>query len=307
VVHFGEAINFGEGIALVTQAARQEITGIGHQLLGKYLPFTHDQQRLELLLVHHQVAGQLDVTDLVAFPLNHIGGNEYFTTIRRYRHLGRFQRKVDVTTVQVEGAKFLKISRQALARILVVTLDERPEMRWPKLETLEYLFVGEKRVANDIDIADARRLAFVDIDLQLDPVARQRHHLAVDAGAITALGHILALQFRGNAFQGRAPEYLALGQARLLQSLAQLLLVNRLVAVEFNARNHRSLGYHDHQHITIAADLHILEVTTGIQALDRIGQLRRRYRVALVNHQVTEHALDRQALQPFDADITYTK
>src|SRR5690606_14179875 len=124
----------------------------------------------------------------------------------------RLQRKVDITAVQVERTQFLQVSGQALTGILVIALDEGPEMRRPELEALQYFIIRINRVADDIDIADARRLALIDIDLQLNTVTRQGYDFAIDAGAVTALGHVLALQLGRNALKRGTTKHFALRQ-----------------------------------------------------------------------------------------------
>src|SRR5690554_4554831 len=104
-------------------------------------------------------------------------------------------------------------------------------MRRPEFKAFQDFLIGIKGIADNIDIADARWLAFIDIDLQLDPITRQWHHFTVDAGAVTTLGYVLALQLRGNTLERGTAKYFTLRQTGLLQPFAQLFFVDRLVTI----------------------------------------------------------------------------
>ena len=299
------AIDLGKGVTLVTKATLEQIIGVGHQLLAEYLPFLHHQQGFKLLFGYHQITGQADLVDRVLLTFRHVHGNEHATTVRGNRHLGGFDGKVDVATVQIVGAQTLQITAQFLPGILVIALDKGPEPGGIQLKILEQFFIVEQIITDDIDIANARRLAFIDLDFQGYPVTRQRHGLGLDICAIAALADVLALQLTGNGLQGGPLKHLAFGQAGFGQPLAQVFLVDGLVAGQFNTGNAGALGHHHDQIIAITAQLHVLEVSSGKQALYRVHDLITAYGVTSLNGQLRIHSFHRQALQAFHSDIVH--
>ena len=299
------AAHLGEGVALVAETALDQVTGVGHQLLAEHLAFLQHQQGGQLAFIHHQVAGQLDVVDAELVALGHVDGDQHPLPVRGDRHLGGFDREVDIAAIQVIGTQTFQITGQTLAGILVVALDERPEVRGTELEVLQQLFVTEHGVADHVDVADARGLAFVNLDVQRHPVTRQRHHLGADVGAVAALGDVLALQLPGDRLQRGALEHLALRQARLGEALAQVLLLDLLVTVQIDARDAGALGHHHHQLVAVAAELHVFVVAGGEQPLDRLHHVVPVDGVTGLDRQLRVHALHRDALQPLDADIAH--
>ena len=96
--------------------------------------------------------------------------------------------EVRVAAVHVVRAQLLEVALQRLARVAVVLLVPGQPVRRLQLELLEQLFVGERCVADDVDLADLGALAFVDVDLDLDPVAGHFLDLGIDAHARTCRG-----------------------------------------------------------------------------------------------------------------------
>ena len=72
--------------------------------------------------------------------------------------------EVRVAAIHVVRAQLLQVARQRFARVAIVLLVPGQPVRRLQLELLEHLLVRERRVADDVDLADARALAFVDVD-----------------------------------------------------------------------------------------------------------------------------------------------
>ncbi len=66
-MRLGHGIDVGEGIAFVAQASGYQLGGTGHYLAGEHLSLLDQQQGLDLLGRHLQIAGELDVADTVFF------------------------------------------------------------------------------------------------------------------------------------------------------------------------------------------------------------------------------------------------
>ncbi|MNZ15389.1 hypothetical protein D3C78_323390 [compost metagenome] len=223
--------------------------------------------------------------------------------VRGDRHLGGSDVHVDVAAVQVVGTQALQVTGKFFAGVLVVVLEERQPVGGLELEQLRQLLIIEHGVADDVDVLDGSDGAFVDLDLQGNPVARLRHHLGVDLGRVAALGHVLALQFVTHAFEGGTLEDLAFGQARLFQALHQVFGADRLVAFDLDARHRRALDHVDDQDIAVAVQLDILE-EAGLE--QRTGRLHQAPVIGLIAHvqgQGTENAAGGYPLQAVDPDV----
>ena len=302
-VRLWHAVDVGEGVALVAQAAGDQLGRGGHHLAREYLARLHQQQRLDLVFRHLEVTGQLHVANGVLLAFVDVDGDVDVLLVWRDRHLGRGDVHVDVAAVQVVGTQALKVTGQLFAGVLVVVLEERQPVGGFQLEQLAQGIVVEHVVADDVDVLDGRDRAFVDLDLQCHAVARLRHHLGVDLGRVAALGHVLALQFVTHAFKGGTLEDLAFGQAGLLQAFHQVIGADRLVAFDLDARHRRALDHVDDQHIAIAVQLDVLEEPGLEQGTGRVHQAAVISLVTDVQRQGTEHAAGGNPLQAVDANI----
>ncbi|MNQ37791.1 hypothetical protein D3C85_513450 [compost metagenome] len=223
--------------------------------------------------------------------------------VRGDGYLGGGDIHVDVAAVQVVGAQALQVTGELLAGVLVVVLEERQPVGGLELEQVDQVFIGEDGVAHHVDVLDGRHRAFVDVDLQRHAVARLRDHFGLDLGGITALGHVLALQLVSHAFEGRALEDLAFGQAGLFQALEQVFGADGLVAFDLDTGDRRAFDYGDHQHVAIAAELDVLEETGLEQCASRLDQATIVGRFADVERQGPEDTACGNPLQAVDADV----
>ena len=146
-------------------------------------------------------------------------------------------------------------------------------------------------------------MAFIDLDLHTHPIARLGHDLGFNRRRVTALGNVLALQLVAHAFEGSALEDLTFGQARLLHAFHQIVGGDRLVALELDTGNRRTLDYIDNQHVAFAAQLDVLEKTGFEQCASRIHQASVIGFVADVQRQCAEHTACRDPLQAVDSNI----
>ena len=113
----------------------------------------------------------------------------------------------------------------------------------------------------------------------------------------------MTLQLAGNRLQGRALEHFAFSQPGFGQALAQIFFINGFVTGQVDARDAWSLGNDNHQVITVTAQLHILEIAGGKQALHRIDYLITVNRVTGLNRQGGIDPFHWQTLEPFYANI----
>ena len=303
VMHLGRAIDVGERIAFVAQATGDQLRGGGHQFARKHLALLHQQEGLELVLGDFQLATQLDVAHRVFLAFLDVHGDVDVFFVRGHGDLGRGDIHVDIATVQVIGAQPFEVAGEFLPRVFIVVLEKRQPVAGLECELVDQGVVGEYRIAHHVDVLDRRHLAFIDLDLHTHPIARLGHDLGFNRRRVTALGNVLALQLVAHAFKGCALENLAFGQARLLHAFHQIVGGDRLVALELDTGNRRTLDYIDNQHVAFAAQLDVLEEPGLEQRASGIHQAPVIGFVADVQRQCAEHAARRDPLQAVDSNI----
>ncbi|MNO54475.1 hypothetical protein D3C76_449490 [compost metagenome] len=152
-------------------------------------------------------------------------------------------------------------------------------------------------------MGDGRYRTFVDVDLQGDAVARLRDHFGFDRGRIATLGDILALQLVAHAFEGGTLEDFTFSQPRLLEALHQVVLGDRLVALDLDAGDRRTLDHVDDEDIAVAPQLDVLEETGLEQRTGRFDQSTVVDLIAHVQGKGGEYATSGNTLQAIDPDI----
>ena len=169
---------------------------------------------LDLFLRQHGVAGDLDVGDRVLLALGQAGGDEHVALVGADRDLGAVDAEIDVAAVEVVLVELLQVAGELFARVLVVAAVPADSQLLSCDSQLSVMsFVRELLVADQVDVADLGRLAFLDVDGDVDAVAVQLGHRRGDLDVVLAAVVVLAGQFLGDAVQVQAVEGLAFGQA----------------------------------------------------------------------------------------------
>ena len=179
--------------------------------------------------------------------------------VRGDGHLGRSDIHVDIATVQVVGTQALQVTGEFFTGVLVVVLEERQPVGGLELEQADQVFIRELGVAHHVDVLNGRHGAFVDVDLEADTVTRLRDHFRFHGRGVAALGNVLALQLVTHTLEGGALEDLALGQAGLLEALHQVFSGDRLVTLDLDTGDGRSLDDGDDQDVAFATQLDVLK------------------------------------------------
>src|SRR5690606_22439444 len=155
----------------------------------------HRQQAAQLLLRDNEVAHQRDLPNLVALALGKVDGDVYPLPVWRDGDLGRGDGEIDIALVLVERLQPLEVGCQLLAGILIAAREDVIPAFGTEPDQLAQLLVGKSLVADEDDLADAGRTAFVDINAHPDPVAGQRRDGAGDPGIVLTAAFVQALQF----------------------------------------------------------------------------------------------------------------
>src|SRR3546814_10395919 len=113
------------------------------------------------------------------------------------------------------------LAGELLARVLVVAAVPAEPVALGRLPRIGEVFLLELLVADQVDVADLGRLAFLDRQGHVDAVAVELAHRGGDLDVVLAAIVVLAGEFLGEAVEAEAVEGLALGQADVGQALEQ--------------------------------------------------------------------------------------
>ena len=171
------------------------------------------------------------------------------------------------------------------------------------IQQVNEVFFREDGIAHHVDVLDSRNRAFVDVDLQGDPVARFGHDFSVDRRRVTTLGNILTLQFVTYTLKGGTLEDFTFGKTRLFKTFHQVISGNSLVSVNGDARNGRTFDNRNDEHIAITTQLDILKETGFEQRTSGFHQPAVIRYLTHVQRQRAKHATSGNPLQPVDTNI----
>ncbi len=181
------------------------------------LPRLHQQQFLELRLRHDERACQLHFGHLEHLAFFEVHGDEDVVLLGSDGHLGGIDLEVGVAAIHVVVAQLLEVALQGLARVAVVLLVPGLPVRRLQLERIQHFLLFESAIADEVDLADLRALAFLDLDLDLHPVAGLLLNLRIHAHGVFSAAVVLVCQVLGDIFEHRAVKRLAGGKADIAQ------------------------------------------------------------------------------------------
>jgi hypothetical protein len=211
--------------------------------------------------------------------------------------------EVGVTAIHVIRAQFLEVSLQGLARIAIILAVPREPVRRLELEVLEDLVLGESLVADHIDLADLRALAFLDIDVDAHTVVRQFIDPGIDPHGVLASAEVLVGEVLLDLIQHGAIEVLAVRETDIAQALAEIFGLDVFVALDLEAVDGRTLEHSDHQRTAIPAQFDIAEEAGVVQGADRFAGALRGQAVADVDGEIVVNRALGDTLQTLDTDV----
>ena len=296
-------IDLGECVAVRAQPVAHQFLRVGDRLAREDVARVDLQQLAQLRLRHHHRAGELDLRHPEYVALADVDGDVHVVLLRRDGHLGGLDLEIGIAAVHIVGTQLLQIAGQGFARIAVVLLVPGHPVRRLQLEGLEHVLFLELGVADEVDHLDLGALALVDVDHDVDLVARQISDLRVDAHGVLAAAEVLVGEILLDLIEHRSIEGLALREADVAQTLLQILGLDVLVALDLELGDRGPLDHHDEQRIAVAAQFDVAEETRGVQGAHRLGDALLIETVADVHRQVVEHRAFRYSLQSFDADV----
>ncbi len=245
---------------------------MGHLAGGVDAAGLDGDEPLHLAAAVDQIALELDAGNLVLIPFLDVEGDVNPLLVRGHGDLGGLLLEADVAAVHVVGAQGFDVAGQFLLLVALVAGEVPPGHVILEGELGQQLLFREDVVADDVDLLDLGRFPFHEGELEVYPVARQRGDDGLDLGGVLAHAVVEIFQPLLEGAQHGAIEGITHPDAGGLQALGQLLLLDVLVAGEFDAGDGRPLLDHHLQYLAVAVDLDVLEVAGGIELLDGVGQ-----------------------------------
>ncbi len=307
VVDLREGDHLGIGVAVTTEELGEYLFGVGHLARRVDAASFNGDEPLHLAGAIDEVALELDTGDLVLIPFLDVQGDVDAFLVRSHGDLGGLLGETDIAAIHVVGAQGLDVTGQLLLLVALIRGEVPPGHLIAQGELGDQLLFREDIVADYVDLLDLGGLAFHEGELEVDPVARQRGDDGFYPGGVFAHAVIEIFQPLLEGGEHGAIQGITNPDAGGFQALGQLLLLDVLVAGKLDAGDGRTLLDHHLQHLAIAVDLHILEVTGGIEFLDGIRQGHGVDVVANPDRQVQQCGTQGHPLQALDLDILHHK
>src|ERR1700722_1754247 len=303
VVRGGHRIDLGECIAVGAEPVAHQLLRTGDDLAREDVARVDLQQFPQLLFGHHHRPRELDLRHLENVAFVDVHGDVHVVFFRSDGDLRRLDLEIGVAPVHVVGAQLLEVAGQGLARVAVILLVPRQPIRGFQLESAEHVLLFEGGVADQVYHLDLGALAFLDVDENIDLVARQLGDLRIDAHGILAAAEVLVGQILLHLVEDRTVEGLALREADVAQTLLQVLGLDVLVALDLELGDRGPLDHHDQQGVAVAAQFHVAEEPGRVQSTHRLADALAIQVIADVHRQIIEYRAFGDALQSFDADV----
>ncbi len=229
--------------------------------------------------------------------------DEHVLPVGADRDLGGVDVEVDVAAIEVVVVELFQVARELLARVLVVATVPAEPVVLGRFPGVDDVLVLELLVAHQIDVLDARGLAFLDRDLDVDAVAVQARDGRCDLGVVLAAVLVLAGQLLAHLVEDQAVEGVTFGHAVFLEALHQVFGLDVLVAGDLELVDRRALLHGDDKDAALAIQTDVLEEASLVERADRCSGLGRIDGVAAFDRQIGEDGAGRDALQAIDADV----
>ena len=154
-----------------------------------------------------------------------------------------------------------------------------------------------------MDFVDLGRLAFRYRKCQVHTVALNRRNRCHHLSAIQAAVDVLTLEFLLSAICQRLIERATIGQANIAHCLGQRVLVKFLGASKVHLSNCGTLFDHNHQHVAIGFQTHVLEQAQRKQRTNGRSTFFIAVVIAHTQGHGSKHGAGLHPLQTFNANI----
>ena len=209
VVDFRLRLNARVGVTITTQQFLDVVFHLGYFRAVVQFARLDFGQRFDFGRMAREIARYLHPGKLVLIAFGDVDGNVDPFLVRRQANLSRIDVETGITAIQIVAAQGFKVARQLLLLVFTVADHVPPRYLIAQLEVGDQ-FIGRKRmVADDIDLLNFCGDAFLEDQLQIDTVTRQRRHNRFDAGAVFTDAVVEILQTLLDIRDGRAVKRLA--------------------------------------------------------------------------------------------------
>ena len=219
----------------------------------------------------------------------------------------RLDVELEEASIQIIRTQRFQICRQFLFRILIVLGVPADPVRRLQLEQFKQFLFLVRRGTDQIDLADHRRIALVDGEIDGHAITLQRRHRRRHRHRVFAAGQVLPLELLFGALQHAPVKGTRYRKAGFPEPLENLVFVKLLESDKVDLCNCRSFLDGDHDDATVDLDPHVLEKAGGKQRFDRLSRLFVSHRLADLDRQITEHRSRFGALDAFDANILHSE
>ena len=305
IADFRLGLNARIGIAVATEEFLNVILHFGHFGAVIQLARLNFGQRFDFCRMPRQVTRHLHTGKLVLIAFGNVDGDVDAFLVRRQAHLRGVNVETSIAAIQIVAAQRFKISRQLLFLIFTIAHHVPPRHFIAQLEGRNEFIGAECVVADDIDLLDFRRDAFLEYQLQVDTVTRQRRHDSFNAGAVFTDAVVEILQPLFDISQRGAIEGFPYAHAGCLKVLLEHVIFHRLVTGESDAGNRWTLFHLHQQGITIAQDANVLKVAGGKQSTDGVTDIIIGYGIARTHWHTEEGRTNSDSLKAFEMNVLH--
>ena len=303
LVDGGDRLHFGERVSDVREHAGDRVDRLLDLLAREHITGLDLDQLAQVGFLEDQGAGQLDVGDLVDLAFLDVGGDIHLALVGTDADLGRIDREVGIAAIHVIGLQLVQVAGEFFARVLVVLGVPRHQVAGAGFEIALDLLVGERAVADDVEVLDLGGLALGDVDREFDAVAVEVDDRGFHRNVVLAAVVVLVDQFVLHFVELQAVERLALGEADALEALEQVVGLQVLVAAHRNLGDLRAFLHGHDEDVALTREVDIAEEAGLVQRTDRLRGAIGSQRIALLDRQIGEHRARCNARQALDADV----
>ncbi len=270
VVDFRLRLYARVGIAVATKKFLNVIFHFGHFRAVIQLARLNFGQAFNFSRMTRQVTGHLDARQFVLVAFGDVNGDINAFFIRRQAHLSGINVETRIAAIQIVAAQGFKVARQLLFLVFTIANDVPPRHFITQLESGDQILGLERMVTDDVDLLDLCRDPFLEDQLQVDTVTRQRGDNRLHARAVLTDAVVEIFQPFLDIGEGGTVERFTDANARGFQVLLEHVIFHRLVAGESDARNGWTLFDLHQQHIAVSQDADVLKVARRKQGANGV-------------------------------------
>ena len=171
----------------ITVAAEQLLNAVFHfGYLGTAIQIARLNfgQRFDFSRMPRQVTTHFNTRKLVLLAFSDVNRNVDTFFVRSQTDLSRVDVETRIATIEIVAAQGFEVTRQFLFLVFAIAHHVPPWHFIAQLEGGDQFVGAERVVADNVDLLDLRRNTFLEDQLQVNTVTRQRSDNRFHAGAV---------------------------------------------------------------------------------------------------------------------------